>query len=100
LITDEQFEQLLANGRKPLMEALDLKPAVKIFLPHVRWLLVGLDAETDRVFYVVQVGAKQPEVGIAALSDIIGSRLGMLTPERDKYIRLDRPWPHYLRNFD
>jgi hypothetical protein len=85
---------------KPLTEAVDLKPVVKLFLPHVRWLLVGLDADSDRVFYVSRVGAKPPEIGVAALSDIVGSRLGILTPERDKYIDLDKPWPHYLRDFD
>ena len=30
------------------------------------------------------------------LSDIVRSRLGTMTPERDKYITLDKPLSHYL----
>jgi hypothetical protein len=41
LITDEQFEKLLANAPPSLeaMENHDPIPVVKIFLPHIRWLL-------------------------------------------------------------
>jgi hypothetical protein len=57
LITDKQFEQLLANAPKSLeeMEYHDPRPVVKIFLPHIRWLLVhGYPNDLERFFCVVK----------------------------------------------
>jgi hypothetical protein len=39
LITDERFEKLLANA-PALTEDHDPLPVVKIFVPHVRWMLI------------------------------------------------------------
>ena len=99
LITHEQFEKLLANGRpKTAGEMLEIVPVVKIFLPHVRWLLVNIDPNNlDQVFAVMQWGQKKPEAAMMHLSDIVNARLGeFVQPERDKYITLDKPWGHYL----
>jgi hypothetical protein len=48
LITDAQFERLLANGLRqqpPMAAPDDLLPVLKIFLPHFRWLLVRASPE-------------------------------------------------------
>jgi hypothetical protein len=104
LITDEQFEKLLANA-PALTEDHDPVPVVKIFLPHVRWMLGWIYPEDrDRVFGVVKLGSRTPEMGDVLLSDIVRSRLGTgadgfgLMPERDKYITLEKPLSHYLSN--
>jgi hypothetical protein len=94
LITDQQFEQLLANG---LGKSETTVPVVKIFLPHIRWFLIGLDVDLDTVFAVIKRGTKQPEADMVSLSDVVASRLGSMTPERDLYIHLDKPWPFYLQ---
>jgi hypothetical protein len=100
LITDEQFEQLLANTPPESLEEMrhhNPKPVVKIFLPHVRWLLVwGYPDHLDRFFCVTKYGQKEPEAGDVRLSDIVSARLGMMQPERDLYTKLDKPWTQYL----
>jgi hypothetical protein len=101
LITDEQFEKLLANAPKSraAMQRHDPVPIVKIFLPHVRWILGWIyPDDLDRAVAVMKRGNEKPEAGDVLLSDIVRSRLGMLTPERDKYITLDQPLSHYLRD--
>ena len=45
-------------------------------------------------------GNEKPEASDVLLSDIVSSRLGSLPPERDKYITLDQPLSHYLRDED
>jgi hypothetical protein len=101
LITEEQFERLLANAPPSLeaMEHHDPIPVVKIFLPHIRWILGWIyPDDRDRAFAVVKLGADEPEAGDVLLSDIVRSRLGSVRPERDKYITLDQPLSHYLQN--
>ena len=107
LITDEQFDKLLANAPASLeeMEHHDPAPVVKIFLPHIRWLLGWVyPNDRDRAFAVVQFGNDEPEAGDVLLSDIVQSRLGSgafgIGPERDTYIKLDRPLSHYLQSSD
>jgi hypothetical protein len=98
LITDDQFERLLANYAATAQPVL----VVKIFLPHVRWLLCWIyPDDRDLAFAVTKVGNKAPTTGDVRLSNIVRCRLGMLMPERDKYIKLDRPLSHYvLRDVD
>ena len=101
LITDKQFEQLLANAPKSLeeMEYHDPRPVVKIFLPHIRWLLVhGYSNDLERFFCVVKFAQDDPEAGDVPLSDTVNARLGMTRPEQDLYIKLDKPWSYYLDN--
>ncbi len=107
LITDEQFEKLLANAPASLeeMETHDPVPVVKIFLPHMRWILAWIyPDDRDRAFAVAQFGSERPEAGDVLLSEIVQSRLGSerngVRPERDKYIKLDRPISHYLKADD
>ena len=55
---------------------LEIVPVVKIFLPHVRWLLVNIDPNNlDQVFAVMQWGQKKPEAAMMHLSDIVNARL-------------------------
>jgi Protein of unknown function (DUF2958) len=101
LVSDAQFEQLLANGLEwgsgtPPKTA---PPVVKIFLPYVRWYLVALDADLDTAFAVVDDVRKLPMFGTLSLADIVASRLGMLQPERDMYIKLNQPWTYYHEEF-
>lgn len=101
LITDEQFAKLMANAPASLeeMEKHDPVPVLKIFLPHIRWLLVwGYNDDPERFFCVARMGAHSPEAGDVWLPDIVNARLGRVRPERDLYITLDKPWSHYLRN--
>ena len=101
LITNDQFERLLANAPASLeqMENYDPVPVVKIFLPHIRWILVWIYPDDhDRAYAVVQRGSNKPEAGDVLLSEVVNARLGMIAPERDKYIALDQPWSYYLRN--
>jgi hypothetical protein len=104
LITDEQFEKLLANAPASFaeMEHHDPIPIVKIFLPHVRWMLGWIyPKDRDRTYAIVKFGNETPEEGDVLLSEIVQSRLGGadgVRPERDKYITLDRPLSYYLRN--
>jgi hypothetical protein len=101
LILDAQFDQLLANGLRCTESTV---PVVKIFLPHVRWLLVSMEPDLDTVFAVTMIGAREPEAGRVSLADIVAARLGRgdfgVRPERDKYITLDQPWGYYLRHGD
>jgi hypothetical protein len=103
LITDEQFEKRLANAPASSEEMEDCNPVlvVKIFLPHIRWLLVWIyPDDRDRAFVVARFSKDTPEAGDTLLSDIVRARLGSadfgIAPERDKYIALDRPWGDYL----
>jgi hypothetical protein len=106
LITDEQFDKLLANAPASLeaMETHDPVPVVKIFLPHIRWILAWIyPHDRDRAFAVVQFGNERPEAGDVLLSEIVSCRLGGkngMRPERDKYITLNRPISHYLKLAD
>jgi hypothetical protein len=107
LITEEQFQQLLANAPKSFAEIEHHNPipVVKIFLPHLRWILAWIyPDDLDRAFAIVRYGTNHPESGDVLLSDIVRSRLGIgesgVRPERDKYITLDQPLSFYLQNSD
>jgi hypothetical protein len=101
LITDEQFERLLANGRKD--PDLEMPPVVKIFLPHIRFFLIALDENLDTVLAITDRGGKRA-IGFTSLSKIVAARLGGadygIRPERDKYITLNKSWNYYLHHGD
>jgi hypothetical protein len=102
LITDAQFEQLLINGEhwEDAVEYSDDTgpvPVVKIFLPHMRWLIGRIyPTSLDRCFVLAKFAQGEPEFGDVLLSDIVGSTSPFgVTPERDKYIKLDKPMSWY-----
>jgi hypothetical protein len=102
LITDAQFERLLANGQYWEDVAADTGdfdpvPVVKIFLTHIRWLVGGIyPSSPDRCFVLAKFAQDEPEFGDALLSDIVNTK-GVFdtTPERDKYITLNKPMSWY-----
>jgi hypothetical protein len=74
LITDEQREQLLSNGRAAAMGARDDPfPVVKLFTPdaHAVWLLTELDpTDGDTAYGLCEVGIGVPELTHVKLSDL------------------------------
>src|SRR3546814_17078293 len=88
LITDEQRERLLANGRRTAAgENIDPPPVVKLFTPdaNATWLLTELDpAEPDRAFGLCDLGLGFPELGYVSLAELrrLRGTLG-LPVERD-----------------
>lgn len=67
LLTSDQREQLLANGRQ---SGLDHVPVVKFFNPVGigTWLATELDADNDRCFGLVDLGF--PELGTFSLEEL------------------------------
>jgi Protein of unknown function (DUF2958) len=97
LITDDQFEKLLANAPKSPeeMECHDPAPVVKFFVPQARWLLCWIyPDDRDRVFVVAKFGNDTPEAGDAMLSEIVDLRLG---GRSHRYMSLRRRQPTLRR---
>ncbi len=102
LITDEEREQLLANGRaRAAGQAIDPLPVVRIFTPdaHVTWLLAALDPEDgDTAYGLIDLGIGMPDVGtvqLSALASIVGPRKQLVM--RDRYFQAARPLSEYVR---
>jgi Protein of unknown function (DUF2958) len=95
LITSEQREQLLANGRINAAHiakdgnTADLKPVVKLFTPWsgCTWLLSELDPDApDIAFGLCDLGMGCPELGNVSLTEIESVRgPGGLRIERDEF---------------
>ena len=90
LITDEQREQLLANGRvRAQGQQLDPQPVVKLFTPdaHATWLLTELDPEDgDTAFGLCDLGLGMPELRHVRLSELASIRGPLNQPiERDLF---------------
>src|SRR3546814_16675853 len=72
LITDEQRERLLANGRRTAAgENIHPPPVVKLFTPaaNATWLLNALDpAEPDHPFGLGPLALGFPDVGLVSLA--------------------------------
>lgn len=103
LITDEQQQQLLANGRQQALQAdFDPPPVVKLFTPDAAatWLLTEIDPEDpDRAFGVCDLGLGFPELGWVSLSEIqsVRGRLG-LPVERDLGFKAVKALSAYARD--
>jgi hypothetical protein len=102
LITDEQFAKLMAEASNSPFHPTDVNliPVVKIFLPHVRWLLVHGYHFYREAFFGVTMRGQEMSVGLVGLPDIVNARLGGVRPERDLYITLGKPWPYYVQHPD
>ena len=74
LITDEQRQQMLANGEAAARgEDSDPYPVVKLFTPdaHAIWLLTELDPDDgDTAYGLCDVGLGSPELDSIKLSDL------------------------------
>ena len=95
LITDQQRQQLIANGIAASHSAdEDHFPVVKLFTPdaNATWLLSELDPlDTDCAFGLCDLGLGHPELGYVLLSEIaaVRGRFG-LSVERDLHFVADR----------
>jgi len=104
LITRQQFQALLANGRAA-REArqhgrdIDPYPVVKLFTPDASctWLLTELDPDDpDRAFGLDDLGQGFPELGYVSLREIQSLRgLMGLTVERDRHFAAGKPLSAY-----
>lgn len=102
LITEEQRERLLANGRRTAAgEDHDPAPVVKLFTPDAgaTWLLTEIDPDDpSRAFGLCDPGLGFPELGYVSLTELQQLRgpLG-LTVERDLNFVAERPLSTYTR---
>jgi Protein of unknown function (DUF2958) len=88
LITDEQREQLLVNGRARAQgQSLDPHPVVKLFTPdaHATWLLTELDpTDDDTAFGLCDLGLGMPKLDHFRFSELASIRGPLNQPiERD-----------------
>jgi len=75
LLTPQQREQMLANGRANAgrEETIDFPPVVRLFCPwsDAVWLLTELDPEdSDIAFGLCDLGMGLPELGTVRLSEV------------------------------
>ena len=102
LITDEQREQLLANGRQSIEhDDFDPAPVVKLFTPDAgaTWLLTEIDPdEHDHAFGLCDLGLGCPELGWVSLAELatVRGRMG-LPVERDLHFHPTKPVSAYAR---
>jgi hypothetical protein len=102
LITDEQWAQLLANGRRSAeCGDFDPTPVVKLFTPDAgaTWLLTEIDLDDhDLAFGLCDLGLGFPELGRVSLAELRGlrGRLG-LPVERDLHFKANKPLSAYAR---
>jgi hypothetical protein len=100
LITKDQREQMLANGRLSAAgKAIDPLPVVKLFTPDgaATWLLTELDPDDpDIAFGLCDLGMQCPELGCVRISEIasVRGRFG-LAVERDLHFTADKPLSAY-----
>jgi len=100
LLTDDQREQLLANGRQSAENPhFDPLPVVKLFTPDAgaTWLLSELDSE-ETAFGLCDLGQGFPELGYVSLSELKGLRGKWGLPiERDLHFVADKRLSGYAR---
>lgn len=110
LLTPEQRERMLANGRQAAAagadaEGHDPRPVVKLFTPDgpMTWLLTELEEDGDTAFglagpNVVGDGSLVPEFGSVSLAQLAALRGAAGLPvERDLYWTAKHPISEYAR---
>jgi hypothetical protein len=100
LISEDQREQLLSNGRAAAQgDRGDLRPVVKLFTPdaHAVWLLSELDpADGDTAYGLCDVGIGAPELAHVKLSDLAAIRgPNKLPVKRDPHFKPKRRIKEY-----
>jgi hypothetical protein len=99
-LTDDQREQLLANGRESTENPdFDPPPVVELFTPNAgaTWLLTELDTE-DTAFGLCDLGHGFPELGYVSLAELEGLRGRWGLPiERDLHFVADKRLSGYAR---
>lgn len=74
-LTDEQREQMLANGAARAQgENSDPYPVVKLYTPDAgaAWVLTALDTDGDRAYGLIDAGTGFPELGEVSLAMLAG----------------------------
>ena len=100
LITDEQRQQLLENGRETARNPNhDPFPVIKLFTPDAgaTWLLSEIDPDDhDHAFGLCDLGLGFPELGYVSLAELatVRGRLG-LPVERDLFFTANKPISAY-----
>ena len=100
LLTEEQRERLLANGRESAETGdKDHFPVVKLFTPDAgaTWLLTELyPDDPDIAFGLCDLGLGFPELGTVRISELVQlrGRLG-LPVERDLHFTAKKPLSAY-----
>ncbi len=77
LVTDAEYEILIANGLGAGNEEHDPLPVVKFFMPDggATWLLSEIDPEyPDIAFGLCDLGMGFPELGSVSLSELLSVR--------------------------
>lgn len=107
LLTQLQYDQLLANGRRqaPLKGSereLDFVPVVKLFNAYGAgtWLLTELDPdEPDIAWALADLGMGCAEFGTISLSELASLRhpFGFRLIERDRHWEATAPISAYIR---
>lgn len=102
LVTEEQRQQLLDNGKAAAGGAqFDPWPVVKLFTPdaHATWLLVQLDPnDEDTAYGLCDLGMGAPRLDHVRLSDLQGIRGPRnLRVLRDTHFVPKRPLSEYVR---
>lgn len=105
LVTAEERERLLANGRaRAAGEAGDPLPVVRLFTAdtYATWLLAELDpADGDTAYGLCDIGIGAPALGTVKLSDlaaVVGPRRWPVL--RDRFFRATRTLSDYARLAD
>lgn len=84
LLTAEQRDRMLANGRREQSEeSFDPEPVVKLILPGLgmTWLLTSLDPQSPEIaFGLCDLGFGTPELGSVSLDELAHST-GPLAPK-------------------
>jgi hypothetical protein len=106
LLTAEQKETLLENGRKQREaqqkgQVEDWYPVVKLFTPDAgaTWLLTELDPDDPNIaFGLCDLGLGFPELGYVSLAELeeVRGRLG-LPVERDLHFQAKKPISEYAK---
>jgi len=105
LLTDEQREQLLTNGRaqrdaEKRGESIDFPPVVKLFTPEAQaiWLLTELHPrDPDVAFGLCDLGVGFPELGSVCVSELRypGGPWGLPPVERDQHFKATKSLSAY-----
>lgn len=106
LITKEQHEQLLKNGRAQREaqrrdESIDLRPVVKLFTPDAQatWLLSQIYPDDPHIaFGLCDLGMGCPELGDVSLTELKALRGPLGLPvERDLFFIASKTIGEYAR---
>ena len=74
ILTQEQIQKMLANGKANINGELDLAPVVKLYIPNTKavWLLSELMPDAPYIaFGLCDLGVGFPELGYVDLAELL-----------------------------